>query len=31
LTGDIAPHGTRPVTTQEAGDAVLAALQEDRA
>ena len=31
LTGDIAPHGTRPVTTKEAGDAVLAALQEARA
>jgi 3-isopropylmalate dehydrogenase len=30
LTGDIAPQGTRPATTKEAGDAVLAALQEAR-
>jgi 3-isopropylmalate dehydrogenase len=30
LTGDLVPQGTKPVTTAEAGDAVLAALKEAR-
>jgi 3-isopropylmalate dehydrogenase len=30
LTGDLVPQGTKPVTTTEAGDAVLAALKEAR-
>ena len=28
LTGDLAPHSLRPATTEEVGDAVLAALQQ---
>jgi 3-isopropylmalate dehydrogenase len=28
LTGDLSPHGLRPATTEEIGDAVLAALQQ---
>ncbi len=30
LTGDLVPQGTKPATTAEAGDAVLAALKEAR-
>ena len=29
LTGDLAPHSLRPATTEEVGDAVLAALQQE--
>jgi len=28
LTGDLAPHSSRPASTEEVGDAVLAALRE---